>query len=120
MNSPEAVGRLPVYNSDGVPIPLAQVARIEIVDGQTLIAREGSRRRLTVRCDIVGRDPGGFVAEAQELFERDFELPTGYRMSWLGMFENLDRARKHFQLLIPITIAIIYILLLVTFRSQKA
>ena len=53
-----------VYNSDGVPIPLAQVARIEIVDGQTLIAREGSRRRLTVRCDIVGRDQGGFVAEA--------------------------------------------------------
>jgi len=120
MLSPEALGRLPVFNADGLPVPLAQLAQINLQDGQTIIAREGGRRRLTVRCDIVGRDQGGFVAEAQDLFDRELPVPKGCRVSWLGMFENLARARRHFGLLIPLTIALIYVLLVVTFRSQRA
>ncbi len=91
-------------------------------DGQTIIARENGRRRITVRCDIVGRDQGGFVAEAQRRFdERRSRCRDGYRVSWLGMFENLARARRHFAIVIPITIALIYVLLLVvTFGSQRA
>ena len=120
IRSPETVGRLPVFNADGQPVPLAQLAEIRLQDGQTIIAREGGRRRLTVRCDIVGRDQGGFVAEAQDLFQQKIQVPRGYRVSWLGMFENLARARSHFGLLIPLTIALIYVLLVVTFRSQRA
>jgi heavy metal efflux system protein len=122
LKSPEEIGRLPVHTSDGVPIPLAQVARITVMDGQTLIARESGRRRMTVRCDITGRDQGGFVAEAQELFEREIapEVPAGYRVEWLGMFQNLERARNHFLVLIPATIVIIYALLFVAFHSHKA
>jgi heavy metal efflux system protein len=120
LRSPQAIGRLPVHTTEGVPIPLSQVATIELVDGQTLIARENSRRRMTVRCDIVGRDQGGFVAEAQQLFEKEMSVPNGYRVSWLGMFENLERARKHFLILVPVTIAVIYILLWITFASQRA
>jgi heavy metal efflux system protein len=122
MRSPDAVGKLPVFNADGMPIPLSQVAEIRLQDGQTIIAREGSRRRLTVRCDIVGRDQGGFVAEAQRLFDRELasSVPQGYHVSWLGMFENLARARQHFGVLIPVTVAIIYVLLVVTFGSQRA
>jgi cobalt-zinc-cadmium resistance protein CzcA len=86
----------------------------------TRIARENSRRRLTVRCDIVDRDQGGFVEEAQSLFEKGISLPNGYRVSWLGMFENLARARRHFQMLVPVAIVVIYLLLLATFGSQKA
>jgi cobalt-zinc-cadmium resistance protein CzcA len=118
--SPQAIGRLPVHTADGIPIPLEQVAKIELVDGQTLIARENNRRRLTVRCDIVGRDQGGFVAGARERFEEKITIPDGYKVSWLGMFENLARARKHFLILIPVTIALIYVLLWVTFGSQRA
>jgi len=120
LNSPEAVGRLPVYNADGVAIPLGQVAKVEIIDGQTLIARESGRRRLTVRCDIVGRDQGSFVADAQRLFAEHMTVPDGVRMSWLGMFENLARAQKHFLVVIPITVALIYALLVATFASQRA
>src|SRR5262249_1540672 len=97
-----------------------QVAKIEVVDGQTLIARENGRRRITVRCDIVGRDQGGFVSEAMERFAEQIQMPEGYHEEWLGMFANLDRARKRFAILIPITIGLIYILLWVTFHSQKA
>src|SRR5262249_53206730 len=119
--SPQAIGQLPVYTVDGVPIPLAQVATIEVSDGQTLIARGDGRRRMTVRCDIVGRDQGGFVSEAQERFDREINLPAGYSPpKWLGMFENLDRAFKHFLILIPTTIAIIFLVLIVAFGSFRA
>jgi cobalt-zinc-cadmium resistance protein CzcA len=119
LKSPQSVGRLPVSNAEGVPIPLSQLAEIRLEDGQTIIAREGGRRRMTVRLDIVGRDQGGFVSEAQELFEKEIQVPQGYRVSWLGMFENLARARRHFGVLIPVTIGLIYVLLVITFRSQR-
>ncbi|OWK34532.1 efflux RND transporter permease subunit [Fimbriiglobus ruber] len=118
--SPTAIGRVPVYTADGVPVPLAQVARIEVIDGQTLIARENSRRRITVRCDIVDRDQGGFVEEAQKRFAEKIKVPAGYKIGWLGMFENLDRAYKHFLTLIPATIGLIFVLLIVTFKSLRS
>jgi cobalt-zinc-cadmium resistance protein CzcA len=118
--SPELIGRLPVYSADGIPIPLSQLSQISLEDGQTLIAREGGRRRLTVRCDIGGRDQGGFVEEAQKLFHKEVTLPEGYEVQWLGMFENLDRAKRHFGVLVPLTIALIFVLLLFTFRSVKS
>jgi cobalt-zinc-cadmium resistance protein CzcA len=119
--SPQAVGRLPVYSADGQSVPLAAVARIEVADGQTLIARENSRRRITVRCDIVGRDQGGFVKDAQARFDEQIQpsVPPGYKVGWLGMFENLQRARKHFMLVMPITVGLIFALLLVTFGSVR-
>ncbi|MBX3025130.1 CusA/CzcA family heavy metal efflux RND transporter [bacterium] len=120
LSSPSAVGRLPVHTADGVPIPLAEVASIDLVDGQTTIAREGGRQRLTVRCDIVDRDQGGFVADAQARFAAAIQVPPGYRVSWLGMFENLARARAHFAVVIPATLALIYGLLVLTFRSQAS
>ena len=120
--SPEAVGRLPVHTADGLPIPLSQVARIEVADGQTMIARENSKRRITVRCDIVDRDQGGFVKDAQERFEKEIapDVPDGYRVGWLGMFENLSRAKRHFLILIPSTIFLIFLILLMTLRSLRA
>lgn len=122
INSPQAIGRIPVHTADGLPVPLAQVAKIEVADGQTTIARESGRRRLTVRCDIIGRDEGGFVAEAQRRFDAEIRraMPSGYRVAWLGMFENLARARDHFRLLIPATVAVIFLLLWATFQSLKA
>jgi cobalt-zinc-cadmium resistance protein CzcA len=118
--SPQAIARLPVYTGDGIPITLGQVATITVNDGQTLIARGDGRRRMTVRCDIVGRDQGGFVQEAQDRFEQEINVPAGYRVQWLGMFENLDRAYKHFMILIPTTIGIIFLVLVISFGSFRA
>ena len=120
VTSAQAIGRLPVHTADGTPVPLAEVAKIEMVDGQTIVARENGVRRMTVRCDIVGRDQGGFVAAAQLSFAEKITVPKGYRVEWLGMFENLARARKHFMVLIPITIGLIFVLLWVTFGSPRA
>jgi cobalt-zinc-cadmium resistance protein CzcA len=122
LTSPAAVGRLMVYTTDGQPVPLDSVARIEVADGQTIIAREGGRRRITVRCDIVGRDQGGFVDEAKERFREELasDVPTGTKVAWIGMFENLERARNHFIYVLPITVGLVFALLLVTFGSPRA
>lgn len=119
LTSAESVRRLPVYTKDGVPIPLSQVANFTLEDGQTMIARDSNRRRITVRSDIVGRDQGGFVAEAKQLFAKEVTVPEGITVRWIGMFENLERASRHFLIVIPITIAIIYGLLVLTFGSQR-
>ncbi|MGN6107187.1 MAG: efflux RND transporter permease subunit [Kofleriaceae bacterium] len=117
--SPEAIGRLPVYTADGVPVPLSQVATLSVVDGQTIIARQSGRRRITVRADIVGRDQGGFVREAQARFAAEIQPPPGYAVAWLGMFENLARARGHFLVLIPVAVGAIFLVLLLAFRSVR-
>lgn len=119
LTSAESVRRLPVYTKDGVPIPLSQVANFTLEDGQTMIARDSNRRRITVRSDIVGRDQGGFVAEAKQLFAKEITVPEGVTVRWIGMFENLERASRHFLLVIPITIALIYGLLVLTFGTQR-
>jgi cobalt-zinc-cadmium resistance protein CzcA len=120
VTSPQAIGRIHVHTAEGLPVPLSQVASIEVADGQTTITRTASQRRITARCDIVGRDQGGFVKEAQERFGQEISLPPGYRVQWLGMFENLDRAYNHFMRLIPTTIAIIFLMLVVSFGSLRA
>lgn len=119
VNSVNAIERLPVTNTDGVAIPLSQVASIRIVDGQTIIARGDGQHRITVRSDIRGRDQGGFVAEAQQVLLQKMVVPNGYHMNWIGMYENLDRAANHFKLLVPLTLAIIFAILFFFFQSYR-
>jgi cobalt-zinc-cadmium resistance protein CzcA len=119
LSSPEAVARLPVFSNTGVPVPLAQLAKFDLVDGQTIIARDSGQRRLTVRCDIVGTDQGSFVRQVQQRFAAGVQLPAGYQVQWLGMFENLDRASRHFAWVIPLTVVLIYILLVFTFGNHR-
>jgi cobalt-zinc-cadmium resistance protein CzcA len=120
ISSSQAIGKLPVHTEDGTPIPLAQVANIEITDGQTLITRAEGRRRLTVRTDVTGRDERGFVLEAQAKFNNAISLPAGYNVEWLGMFQNLERAYHHFLHILPVTIGIVFLVLAASFGSLRA
>src|SRR5205823_3557865 len=61
-----------------------------------------------------------FVADAQDRFKKEISVPPGYREQWLGMFENLERAYKHFLVLIPTTIGVIFLVLVVSFGSFRA
>ncbi|HRP67969.1 MAG TPA: CusA/CzcA family heavy metal efflux RND transporter [Turneriella sp.] len=117
MKSPRDISLLPVFNDHGEAVPLGQVAAIRVIDGETLIARAKNMRRLTVRCDIRNRSQGDFVADAQHRFKKEIQIPAGYSVEWLGMFENLARARNHFALLIPFTVVLIFLLMLAIFRS---
>jgi len=115
--NPEAIGNLLIPTKDGSRVPLSQLADIRVVDGPTIIARRDNERQMTVRTNIRGRDQAGFVAEAQARFAKEVSLPAGYRVVWGGQFENLARARQRLDVIIPITIGIIFVLLFITFGS---
>jgi len=108
-----------VTSLDGARIPLAQLSDIEVVSGASMISRADNQRQISVRTNIRGRDEGGFVAEAQRRFADEIDLPFGYQVSWGGKFENLERARNHMALLLPLTLGVIFALLFVTFGSAR-
>lgn len=121
VRSPKSIGLLPVFNNEKMPVPLESVARFSVEDGETMIARENSRRRITVRCDITGRDQGGFVTEAKQRFAEKLKPPADVRVRWIGMFENLERATAHFSWVIPVTLGMVFLLLITTFgRFREA
>lgn len=114
---PSAISNILIPTHDGGRIPLSQLAEIKVVTGASIIARRENRRQITVRTNIRGRDQGSFVAEAQKKFDAAIKLPPGYHVEWGGQFENLERARKRLTVILPITIAIIFVLLFFMFGS---
>lgn len=118
-NSIETIGNILVDSSGGVKIPLAQLATIDLVEGPVQVSRENSKRRIVVECNVRGRDIGSFVAECQEKLEKNLKLPSGYYITWGGAFENQQRAMKRLMVIVPVTIALIFLLLFSTFNSLK-
>jgi len=115
----EAIRGLVVTGRNGAQIPLARLAKIEIADGPAQISRELGKRRVVVGINVADRDLGGFVAELQEAIAKDVQLPEGYRLEWGGQFQNMERALGHLAVIIPITVAAIFFLLFLLFRSVK-
>jgi cobalt-zinc-cadmium resistance protein CzcA len=114
-----SLGQILVPTADGGRVPLSQVASIEVADGATIIARRENQRMISVRTNIRGRDQGSFVAEAQRKFRERVKLPPGYRVEWGGQFENLDRARRRLAWILPLTVALIFVLLYWAFGSIR-
>ena len=114
---PVRIGELLIPTPGGARVPLAQLADLRMADGATIIARRENQRAIAIRTNIRGRDQGGFVAEAQARLAETVTLPAGYSVTWGGQFENLARARDRLAIIIPITIAIILVLLVITFGS---
>ena len=105
--------------SESMLIPLGQLAKVYVTEGPAQISREAAQRRIVVLCNVTGRDIGGFVKEAQEKIDAAVKLPSGYYMTWGGQFENQQRAMKRFAIVVPITIAAIFLLLFSSFNSVK-
>jgi cobalt-zinc-cadmium resistance protein CzcA len=112
---PERLGHLLVTAPGGEKLPLASVAQIRIVEGPEAVNHESGQRRLVVQTNVRGRDVGGFVAEAQRRVASSIELPSGYFIEWGGQFENQQRATRRLMVVIPASLAIIFLLLFVTF-----
>lgn len=104
---------------DGGVMPLASLAVIERVEGPVVINRELGQRFSVVRTNVAGRDLVGFVDAAREAIAGQVDLPEGYTLSWGGEFENQQRAAARLALVIPVALALISLILFVTFRSMK-
>jgi cobalt-zinc-cadmium resistance protein CzcA len=100
-------------------IPLGEVAEISIAPGPNMINRENGKRRIVVTANVRGRDLGSFVAEAQQLMDAKIKVPASYWISWGGQFEQLISASKRLQIVVPITLLLIFALLFATFGTVK-
>ncbi len=100
-------------------VPLADVARVEVVIGPNQISREDGKRRVVVTANVRGRDLGSFVNELREKVDAEVEVPAGYWVSYGGTFEQLISAANRLQLVVPAAMLLILGLLFALFRSVR-
>jgi Cu(I)/Ag(I) efflux system membrane protein CusA/SilA len=110
---------LPVVTPTGANVTLADVARVEVADGPAMIRSENARPSGWVFVDMRGRDLGGYVADAKQRVEAQLELPAGYSLGWSGQYEYLQRAADRLRVVVPLTLAIIVLLLYLNFRDMR-
>jgi cobalt-zinc-cadmium resistance protein CzcA len=115
----EAVGSVLLTGRRGERVPLARVASIGEMQAPETITHENAERRLVVQTNVRGRDVGSFVNEAQRRIARGLSMPEGYQLAWGGQFENQARATKRLMLVVPLSIAIIFLLLFITFGRLR-
>ncbi len=108
--------QLPVVTATGAHVPLADLADIRIVDGPAMIRSENARLNGWIYVDIAGVDLGTYVAAAKQTVAEQVALPPGYSLGWSGQFQYMERAQQRLALIVPITLALIVVLLFLAFR----
>lgn len=121
-NSLEAIRHIVVGaqnpNGNGViPIPLSDLASVQLVSGASFIYRENQERYIPIKFSVRGRDLGTAVLEAQKRVSEQVLIPGGYHLEWVGEFGNLEEALGRLSVVVPISIALICLLLYVNFGS---
>ena len=116
-DDPEQIRNILVATPSGAQVALGQIARIEVTRGSTLIKSEDASLNNVVYVDVRGRDVGSYVAEARQLLDAKLTVPPGYRLEWSGQFESMQRAGRRLRVVVPLTLAIILLLLYANFRS---
>jgi heavy metal efflux system protein len=115
----QALATLTMVAPRGERIPLDRVARIREARTPEAITHENAERRLVVQANVRGRDVGSFVAEAQRRLATAVTLPSGYYITWGGQFENQQRAMGRLAIVLPLSLAIIFVLLFATFGRVR-
>ncbi len=113
------IRNLLVPTLSGNQIPLAQLAKIDIVQGPNQIQRENAQRRIVVGFNIKDRDVQSIVTELQGKVAKEIKLPPGYTITYGGSFENLNNAKSRLMVAVPLALALIFVLLFLAFRSIK-
>ncbi len=119
-DSVEKLRSILVSAPSNVKVPLGQLAEIAVRPGAAVISRERNRRHLTIKCSVEGRDQDGFVADAREAVDKALadRSPT-IGLVWGGQFENQERAQARMKVILPMTLAIIFLLLFAAFGTVK-
>ena len=117
--SPAEFGAMRITTQHGSTVPLTSVAKLERAEGPVKIDREMGSRYSVVIANVGGRDLVGFVEEAKTLVTQKLPLPTGYRITWGGQFENQQRAAARLTVVVPVALGLIFVLLFSTFGSVR-
>lgn len=115
----EEIGKILVPTMDGTMIPIKELAEIRTITGPLLIFRDNHARFCAVKFSVRGRDMGTAVAEAQEKVNASVRLPEGYSLKWTGDFENQQRATKRLSQVVPVSIAVIFVILFILFSNAR-
>jgi Cu(I)/Ag(I) efflux system membrane protein CusA/SilA len=115
-DSVEQLKLLPIVTPGGARIALADVADVKVTDGPPVIKSENARLNGWTYVDIANRDLGSYVAEAQRVVADAIELPPGYSLRWSGQYEYMVRAKERLSIVGPLTLAVIVLLLYLSFR----
>jgi cobalt-zinc-cadmium resistance protein CzcA len=120
----DAVSRLPIpipAQADAVVryIPLSEVAELKLAPGPNQISRENGKRRVVVTANVRGTDLGSFVQSAQDAVNKQLKMPAGYWIEWGGTFENLLSATQRLQIVVPVALALVFLLLFMMFNNVK-
>jgi len=116
-DDPDRLKRVLIPTPSGAQIPLGQIAETVITQGPTSIADEAGALAGLVSVAVSGRDLRGYVQDAQRAVRERVTLPPGYRLIWTGQYEHLVRAEERLKLVVPVTLALILLLLYLNFRS---
>lgn len=119
-NTKEAIDNL-LINPPGPinSIPISQVAHTQAVSGALVINREENKRRMVVKANVRGRDLGSAVVEAQQKVAQQVHLPEGYRLEWSGQFQYQQESNKRLMVVVPLTLSLIFVILLLAFGSAR-
>ncbi|MCL1674436.1 efflux RND transporter permease subunit [Elizabethkingia meningoseptica] len=119
-DTPDKIGNLMLTSASGAKIPLSQVAEVKLSTGESTITREMNKRHLTVKLNLRGRDLSSFLKEAQAKIEKDIKYDhEKYQIKWGGQFENQNRAYSRLAFIVPLALAIMFLLLYGAFGDFK-
>ena len=116
---PQSIRDTLVHTNDGSLIPLSQVAEVKEVVGPIQVNREKNQRRWIVQGNVRGRDMGGVIADIQQRIKDEVTLPPGYFIEYGGQFENQQRAMARLSIIVPIVIAVVFLMLWMSFNSTR-
>jgi cobalt-zinc-cadmium resistance protein CzcA len=116
---PDALAATLIPTAAGPVLPLNQVAKITELEGPSTISREWGQRRITVQCNVRGRDVKSFVAEGRAKIAAQVKLPDGYTIEWGGQFENMERANRKLMFVVPMALALIFVLLFFSLKTFR-
>jgi cobalt-zinc-cadmium resistance protein CzcA len=114
-----AMSRLPLRTEDGGMLVLGQVAKVKLVDQPVQISREDTQRRVSVLINVRGRDTESFVREATKALHEKVKFPDGYYFEFGGQFKNLVEARQRLAIVVPLALALIFVLIFLSFGSLR-
>jgi heavy metal efflux system protein len=117
--TPEAIANIRLLSPTGERVSLAQLADVKSVDGAEEIYREANQRYVAIKYSVRGRDLGGAVEEAIKKVNQQVQLPPGYHIDWAGEYESQQRAQRRLEIIIPLTLLLIFMILYSMFRSFK-
>jgi cobalt-zinc-cadmium resistance protein CzcA len=115
----EDIRNILIPTPSGTQIPLNQLATVDLKNSPNQIQREDAKRRIVVGFNVRGRDVQNIVEELQKKVESKIKLPTGYYITYGGAFENLNKAKDRLAIAVPVSLALIFLLLFFAFRSVK-